>query len=53
MSAVHVRFRSPKQWFVMARVFVPTPVRWVTPTTSPVMAMGLVAAPVLIEQFRP
>ena len=53
VSAVHVRFRSPKQWFVMARVFVPKPVRWVTPTTSPVMAMGLVAAPVLIEQFRP
>ena len=35
----------------MARVFVLTPVPRGTPTMSPVMAVGPVAALVLIEQF--
>ena len=36
---------------VVARVFVLTPVPRGTPTMSPVMAVGPVAALVLIEQF--
>ena len=51
MSAVHVRFWSLKLWCVVARVFVLTPVPRGTPTMSPVMAVGPVAALVLIEQF--